>query len=253
MLLSRKKWPNKIFNFKEEDIEALKRQKFKLKKKKKKSRIINSDDTDSSENEQDKPAEDSNGALSSGDDKRSGSDSKPKKLTDHQSLVKKSIKKMVPSKDKPRIINKRDDSEVSSKSDIGHGTKRRVSSDHDSVSSLTLSSKKANLNSDSSTSLNKAAQGPRKRHKSNDSLFDTEECNEAPVEKIKIEKPEKVDKLDKSDKSEKSDKIKHKSTSFGTKDSLKTSSKVRLKLFFYIVLLIGSWFVLPRWLMVNRS
>lgn len=55
-----------------------------------------------------------------------------------------------------------------------HGTKRRVSSDHDSVSSLNLShSKKAYLSVAAADSARAIA---RKRQKSNDSLFDTEEC-----------------------------------------------------------------------------
>ena len=59
-------------------------------------------------------------------------------------------------------------------SSSGHGTKRRQSNDEDLTfsSSLSLSSKKANLNTD-----NQASKTSRKRQKSNDSLFDSEECN----------------------------------------------------------------------------
>ena len=59
-------------------------------------------------------------------------------------------------------------------SSSGHGTKRRQSNDEDLTfsSNLNLSSKKANLNTDNQTS-----KSSRKRQKSNDSLFDSEECN----------------------------------------------------------------------------
>jgi len=68
-----------------------------------------------------------------------------------------------------------------------HGTKRRGSSDLDSVNSLNLSSNKKTESPSNTSGLL-----PRKRHKSNDSLFDTEEGSTAnSCNKLKVNKDSK--------------------------------------------------------------